>query len=108
MRSLRPALWGLATALGSLTMLLGMFSLSLVEGNMRVPAPNLSPTASPTALPLPSREVIPHTPSSHRAAHPSALSEPHTKPNLHAGQYHHPAIYSGHLFPTLRLAAVHG
>jgi LysM repeat protein len=44
MRSARQVLWGVVIALVSITLLIGVFSLSLSEGNLQKPSPSLSPT----------------------------------------------------------------
>ncbi len=65
MRDVRQVLWGIITALVSIALLLGVFSLSLAEGNMQQPTSTLQPTASmsptitPTWQPSPSQENSP-------------------------------------------------
>jgi LysM repeat protein len=44
MRDVRQVFWAIVTALVSIVLLIGAFSLSLTEGNLRLPAPTLSPT----------------------------------------------------------------
>ena len=49
MRDVRQVFWGIVTALVSIALLFGGFSLSLAEGNMRLPTPTLpTPTLPPT------------------------------------------------------------
>jgi LysM repeat protein len=49
MRDARQVFWGIVTAVISIALLLGGFSLSLIEGNMRLQTPTLlNPTLPPT------------------------------------------------------------
>ncbi len=54
MRDARQVLWGIVTALVSSALLFGGFSLSLAEGNLRLPTPTLPPTITLTWQPFPS------------------------------------------------------
>jgi len=47
MRDARQVLWGIITALISITLLVGVFSLSKAEGNLRVPTSTLPTTITP-------------------------------------------------------------
>jgi LysM repeat protein len=55
MRDVRQVFWGIVTALVSIALLFGAFSLSLAEGNLPLPAPTLPPvpTLPPTLTLLP-------------------------------------------------------
>lgn len=54
MRDVRQVIWGIATAFVSIALLLGIFSLSLAEGNKLPPAPTLlAPTVQTPTLPSP-------------------------------------------------------
>ena len=55
MRDTRQVFWAIVTALVSIALLFGVFSLSLVEGNMRLATPTLPPTITLTLQPSPSK-----------------------------------------------------
>ena len=54
MRDVQQVFWGIFTALLSTALLFGGFSLSLAEGNMRLPTPTLTPTTTLTSQSSPS------------------------------------------------------
>ncbi len=54
MRDARQVFWGIITALISIALLFGVFSISLVEGNMRQTVPTLPPTSTSTPIAQPS------------------------------------------------------
>jgi LysM repeat protein len=55
MRDLRQVFWGIVTALISIALLFGGFSLSMAEGNMRLSTSTPLPTITLTLQPLPSQ-----------------------------------------------------
>jgi LysM repeat protein len=62
MRDARQVLWGIITALVSVVLLLGVFSLSLAEGSMPKPVP-AQPTSIQTTLLQPTPVLITSTPA---------------------------------------------
>ena len=48
MRIARDVFWGIITALVSIALLFGVFSISLAEGNMRLPTPTLASSPTPS------------------------------------------------------------
>ena len=59
MHAARQVLWGFIIALVSIGLILGIFSLSLVESNMQLPSPTLLPAITLTWSPFPSLAVSP-------------------------------------------------
>jgi LysM repeat protein len=60
MRSaLRQIFWGIATGLVSIILILGGFSISLAEGNLRAPAATTTPTQTSTQIPTPTPSETP-------------------------------------------------
>ncbi|MFA5874645.1 MAG: hypothetical protein WC832_11835, partial [Anaerolineales bacterium] len=54
MRDVRQVFWGIVIALVSIALLFGAFSLSLAEGNMRLPTSTQPPTITLSWQPSPS------------------------------------------------------
>jgi len=65
MHAVRQVLWGFIIALVSIALILGVFSLSLVEGNMQLLTPTLPPPFTLTRSPSPSLADSPTPPLSH-------------------------------------------
>jgi len=59
MHAVRQVFWGFIIALVSIGLILGVFSLSLVEGNMQLPSPTLPPAITLIWSPFPSMAVSP-------------------------------------------------